>query len=524
MIGKVNDDFFAKSILTHVGSKAPNLVIGPSMGVDSGIIKVPDGYMAIAEDPIFPSMNMSAEDFAFVTVHIGASDVAVMGIKPQYMTYSLLLPPGTEEEYVESLVSNISKYAAELGICIVGGHTGFYGAVTIPTIGGITVWGTGNTYVSPKGAQENDHIIITKGVGVEAAALLAYELKDVLKDKLAAGDINRSLARMKEISVVKDAAIASQNSGVHAMHDATEGGVKRGVWEIAQASAKGIEIYKDELLIPEDIKNICQYFNLEPWEIISEGTLVLTCSEAKTAELLTAYRQAGIAAKIIGKVTSLKNGCTVQENGKIVPLVPPSKDKFWDVFFNSAAIINDHSQSDEQRKQQKLCNELKNTVTVLCQKNIYKLLPEIGANIAYAAKNSKTLAELAGIPGRIIRIKEKSVTIGEPELGVSIHMGSSLLAIRKFFPAANCIINLRNNETILAACRKANYKIAAMPVPPGYLQEGNDFFDDLEKVLKDCPALPDIVVIPDRLNLEKLILIIGTSLSELTDKILQINN
>jgi hydrogenase maturation factor/predicted fused transcriptional regulator/phosphomethylpyrimidine kinase len=523
MIGKVNDDFFQKNIIASIGSQNPAVVIGPAMGVDSAILKVRDGYMAIAEDPIFPSMSMSPEDFAFLAVHIGASDVAVMGIKPQYMTYSLLLPPGTAEEYTGSLISNISKYAAELGISIVGGHTGFYGAVTIPTIGGITVWGNGSSYISPQGARENDNIIMTKGAAIEAAALLAYELKDSLINILPADILKRSLARLREISVVQDALIAAQNSGVHAMHDATEGGLKRGLWEIAQAAAKGIQIEKDDILIPEDIQALCRYFELEPWEVISEGTLILTCSEEKTRELLAAYRSAGIQTQIIGKVTSPEKGCVFQDSGKNFPLIPPLKDKFWDVFFHSTAMIRDQSRSNEEIAAQRLCGELQNMVETLCQKNIYQLLPEIGANIAYAAENSKRLDELAGIPGRIIRVKGKTVSVSEPEMGASTYMGSSLLTVRKYFPAASCIMNLKHNQKIIRACRKGNYNIARMPVPDGYLQSDSDFSGDLESVLQNLTDLPDIIEIPDRLNLEKLILVLGTSLEELTAKILQIN-
>ncbi len=529
MIGKVNDDFFQKNILTNTGCEDHDLVIGPSMGVDSAIIKIQDGYMAIAEDPIFPSMNMTPEDFAFLTVHIGASDVAVMGIRPRYMTYSLLLPPETPEKYIKALIAGISKYAAELDISIVGGHTGFYGAVTVPTIGGITVWGNGNTYISPKNAWENDNIIITKGAGIEAAALLAYEFKETLLHHLPADTIHRSIARMREITVVKDALIAAQNSGVHAMHDATEGGLQRGVWEIAQASKKGIQIYKNDVFIPEDIQNICSYFKLNPCEIISEGTLILTCSPEKTAELLLTYQKAGIEAKVIGKVTSPEKGCIFLENGKAAtPIVPPAKDEFWDVFFHSAAMMNENPPPQDEKSNSRLCGELQNTVDTLCQANIYKLIPEIGANIAYAAPDSKTLDELAGIPGRMIRVKEQSVSMGKVEMGASTYMGNSLLTVRRYFPEARCIMNLRSNETIIRACRQADYKMAKMPVPKDYKQSDDDFYHDLGEVLQNCKenasAMPDIIEIPDRLNLEKLILILGTSLKELAIKVLQMNN
>ncbi len=522
MIGKVNDVFFQKNILTHTGREDRDLIIGPSMGVDSAIIKIPDGYMAIAEDPIFPTMSMTPDDFAFLTVHIGASDVAVMGIKPRFMTYSLLLPPGTPENYIQTLIGSISRYAAELDISIAGGHTGFYGAVTVPTIGGITVWGNGAGYISPKNARENDNIIITKGAGIEAAAILAYEFKEPLLRHLPADAIERAIARMREISVVKDALIATQNDGVHAMHDATEGGLTRGVWEIARASEKGIQINGDDIFIPEDIQSICGYFHLNPCEIISEGTLILTCSPEKTAELLLSYRKAGIEAKVIGKVTFPGKGCVLVKNGQATPIVPPAKDQFWEVFFNPAAFIKRNPPLSDEKSDFKLCEELQNTVDILCQANIHPLIPEIGANIAYATPESETLEKIAAVPGRIIRVKEQCLPLGKVEMGASTYMGSTLLTVKKYFPAARCIMNLRSNEAILRACGQADFKTVKMPVPKDYRQSDEDFHHDLEKVLQSCNHLPDIVEIPDRLNLEKLILVLGASLEDLATKVLQI--
>ena len=517
MIGKVNDDFFQAHVLTKTGVAASDIVIGPSMGVDAAILKVPQGYMAIAEDPIFPSLSMTADDFAYVTVHIGASDVAVMGIKPRYMTYSLLLPPDTPEDYIADLIASISKYASELGISIVGGHTGFYGAVTVPTIGGIAVWGVNDRYVSPKGACVGDDVIITKGTGVEAAALLAFEFKDFLKGKIDDAALQRALQRMHDVSVVKDAEIAATHGGVHAMHDATEGGVKRGVWEVAQASGKGVSIDKDALLIPDDIKAVCDYFHLNLWEIISEGTLVLTCDPAGTAALLADFEKAGIDAKVIGTVTVPEAGCVYHEQGQTCVLEPTVKDEFWDVFFHSAEIMAAGGTEGERR-----CRDLQAVADRLCQANIACLVPEIGANIAYAGPDSTAIDDLAGIPGRIRCVKDHCVMDCPAELGGSTHMGETLLGLRQRFPDAACVINLRNTPAILEKCRRAGLTMADMPLPKDYRQVGNDFLVDLDTTLASCAALPDVIVIPDRINLEILILVTAANLADLERKVLAI--
>lgn len=512
MNGKVNDDFFQKSVLPFTGDLKPEVIIGPHMGVDAAILKVGDQYMAIAEDPIFPSMTMTADDFAYVTVHIGASDVAVMGIKPQFMTYSLLLPPDTEESYVEELIKNISKYANELGISIVGGHTGYYGAVVVPTIGGITVWGLAEEFISPMGAQLGDDILITKGAAIEAGALLGYEHKEFLTTVVDPLLVDKAAARIKEVSVVKDADIASRVGGVHAMHDATEGGVKRGLWEIAQASGKGMLIDQSKIFVPEDIAALCEYLKLNPLEIISEGTLVLTCVPEKTAELQASFAEQGIESAVIGKVTSPEEGCYVLEEGEKCELIPPSIDKFWEVFFSSLS-----------EAPTTLCTELEAAVSTLCEENIYKLLPEIGANIAYAAPESQSLSEIAGIPGRLLRYKNTTATLGQPELGGSVNMGETLLSLRKYYPQTRCLINLKSTPSILQACRDAELTITDMPVVTEFRQFEGDFIRDLEAMLQNADQLPEVISIPDRINLEILILIPAESLDELVKKVVKVN-
>jgi hydrogenase maturation factor len=337
MIGKVNDDFFRRAILPHTGAGAPQVVVGPRMGVDAAILAIGDQYMAVAEDPIFPGPTTTPEDFGWITVHIGASDVAVTGIRPQFLTYSLLMPPGTPEDYIEALVRSISDNARSLGMAVVGGHTGFYGAVTVPVIGGITVWGFGREYVTPAGARVGDAIVATKGAAIEAAGLLAYELRErLLAEGVAPELVDRARQRFREMSVVADAGIAVASGGVHAMHDATEGGLARGLWEVAEASGVGLRIERRSIPVPEDIDAVCRSFRLDPLEVISEGTLVLTCEPGRCAALLDAFREAGIVAAAIGTVVPQDGGrCWVDAAGSLRELLPPAVDAFWEVFFNA---------------------------------------------------------------------------------------------------------------------------------------------------------------------------------------------
>lgn len=335
MIGKVNDNFFKKAVLPSVGASAPQVIVGPQMGVDAAVLKVGEMYMAVAEDPVFPGPTMSPEDFGWITVHIGASDISVTGIEPRFMTYSLLMPPGTPEDYITRLVHSISESAKELGISVVGGHTGFYGAVTVPTIGGITVWGFGDSYITPAQAKVRDAVIITKGAAIEAGALLGSELGSSLQSAgVNENLVKQAAGRIKEMTVVQDAKLAMACSGVHAMHDATEGGLARGLWEVAEASGVGLRIKRAEVLLPPDIQAVCNHFGLNPYEVISEGTLVLTADRQAAEEILRTYTRAGIPAAVIGEVIPINEGrYWLEPDGSREELVPPPVDRFWEIFF-----------------------------------------------------------------------------------------------------------------------------------------------------------------------------------------------
>lgn len=124
-VGKLSPSRTEKLLAGALGAPSDKLIVGPGAGLDAAILDMGDGrVMAIAEDPIFPAPGLPLEIFGQFTVHIGASDVAVTGVRPEYMTYTLLLPPGYPEEDTRTIIESISVTAAGLGISIVGGHTG----------------------------------------------------------------------------------------------------------------------------------------------------------------------------------------------------------------------------------------------------------------------------------------------------------------------------------------------------------------------------------------------------------------
>jgi hydrogenase expression/formation protein HypE len=336
-IGKIDDATFRALILRRLGKRDPTVLVPPAAGVDAGVVDLGGGkVLVIAEDPIFTVPRLPLETFGWFTVHIGASDVAVMGVRPRYMTYSLLLPPETGREDFKTIVESIHRTALDLGIAIVGGHTGFYPGFAAPTIGGITVFAVARKgeYVTPAGARPGDEILLTKGPAIETAGLLAALREEELLAAHPAALVEKAKSLCFQMSVVEDALTAKAAGGVTAMHDATEGGVIGGLFEIAAASRVGMEVDEALFIYPDEVRMVCETFGIDPVKAIAEGSLLITSRPGASRGIISRLKRKRIAASVIGRVVADPRRRTLRRrDGSAVPLAIPGQDPFWPAFF-----------------------------------------------------------------------------------------------------------------------------------------------------------------------------------------------
>jgi hydrogenase expression/formation protein HypE len=334
--GKPAPEALDRLLAGHFGKPSKQVLVGPGPGLDAAILDIGGGrVMAIAEDPIFPAPNLPLEIMGFFTVHIGASDVAVTGIKPEFMTYTLLMPPDSPLSDAELLIRSISDTAESLDITIAGGHTGWYGAVTVPIVGGVTIWGTApkDQWVSPGGAKHGDVILMTKGPSIEAAALLGVLYKEKIRSQMDSGLLDKVCARTNEITVVEDALTAFKTGGVHAMHDATEGGVLGGLWEMQASSGLQMEVTLEPSMIPEDIEALSKALEFDPWLAISEGTLLAAVRPESVKAVQSTWKKIGIPSYVIGRFDASLSESRIVRDGQSLPLPEPQEDPFWRLFF-----------------------------------------------------------------------------------------------------------------------------------------------------------------------------------------------
>ncbi|MFC7176101.1 thiamine-phosphate synthase family protein [Halosegnis marinus] len=88
------------------------------------------------------------------------------------------------------------------------------------------------------------------------------------------------------------------------------------------------------------------------------------------------------------------------------------------------------------------------------------LIPAVGSNLVETLPDAAGIDEVAAVPGRILDVKGRATVPGEPEFGVSEHVASVLLAARAGGSDARAALNVRCDESTLAALRGAGLTLA----------------------------------------------------------------
>jgi len=315
-LGKISPELLESIILPKLGKLNPNVIIPPRTGFDAGVFRINNNlFEVVATDPV---LGIPEDYFGFFIFHFAASDVAVFGGLPQYLIYSLLLPPNTQKEKLNHIITQVDAECRKYGVYIITGHTGSY--TDIPTILAVsTVLGftTKDRLITPAGAKPGDKILITKEIGLEFLVMTVYSklYKKVshIINKEAAEDIKKQITNL---SVVPEAILLSENGYVSAMHDITEGGLSTALPEVANASNLGFIIYEKELPLRPETKLIAEEFSTTPLAFSSTGSLLAAVPKNVETKVLDLLHARKIPAKVIGEfVEEPHTRIIVQENG-----------------------------------------------------------------------------------------------------------------------------------------------------------------------------------------------------------------
>ena len=287
-----------------------------------------DRYLVAKSDPI----TFATDEIGWYVVNVNANDIACSGATPRWFLATLLLPEGkTDTELVDTIFTQIGEACRQLDITLAGGHTEITHGLDRPIIVGHILGEVARDhFVATSGAQVGDDIILTKGLAVEATALIAREKESELAKTFSLEFLHRCQTFLHQpgISVVRDAQVATSAGVVHAMHDPTEGGLATGLWEMSTASDVGIRIDRAAIPVLTETIALCDHFDLDVLGVIASGSLLIACPPNATGPIMSALQTAGISAGCIGQTVDRKYGMQMGNQ----PLPEFARDEIAQIF------------------------------------------------------------------------------------------------------------------------------------------------------------------------------------------------
>jgi hydrogenase expression/formation protein HypE len=326
-LGKIDREVFESVIAPNLGADRDDVALGPTYGVDFGVISAGEQVAVVATDPVSILPGLGFERAGRLALDIVLADVAVSGIAPTHVAVNLTLPPEMTDDELAAAWRGFADHARELDVAIVAGHTARYSGIEFSWVGGATAVGLGDIdeLVRPDGARPGDALVISTGPAAEVAGLFSHLFGDQLD--LATADLADARARLDDIPVVRDALAAARASDVSAIHDATEGGLVGAFAEMAAGAGVRFEVDRERVPIQPGVEAVCDALAVDPWAVTSAGTLVVTALPAAADAVVEALERQGTPAAVCGSVVE---GEGVFIDGERVE--PPERDPSWAAF------------------------------------------------------------------------------------------------------------------------------------------------------------------------------------------------
>ncbi len=320
--GKISESVLTRSVLRKIKTEREEVVCGAGIGVDCAVLSFDDG-----EESVFATNPVSAPaDMVCVYgVNRALNNVAAAGAEPVGILLSAMLPEDLEEKELQNMMAQAEGICSRYHVQIAGGHTEITGAVRQPVL---TVTGIGKRKkedVSGRSVKPGQDVVVSKWLGLDGTVRIAREHRTELLTRYPARMIEEAAGFEQFFSVIPEAATA-RKSGVCGIHDVSQGGIFGALWELANGAGVGLEIDLKKLPVRQETIEICEFFNLNPYELSSAGCLLMTAEDGNA--LAAALEKEGIPAVVVGKTTDGNDRVLYNEEERRF-LEPPKTDALY---------------------------------------------------------------------------------------------------------------------------------------------------------------------------------------------------
>jgi hydrogenase expression/formation protein HypE len=268
---------------------------------DAASLDVAGAPLALTTDSyVVKPLRFPGGSIGELAVNGTVNDLAVAGARPRALTLSLVLEEGLPAEELRAEVDAIAAAAAATGVEVVAGDTK---VVERGHADGMYICTTGlgirdpRATLSPAGVRAGDRVLVSGPLGAHGVAIMLARGELGLDAEIASDTCS--------LWPAVDALLDAAGPALHAVRDATRGGVASVLNELAKASGVGVEVDEATVPVAPAVVGACELLGIDPLYVANEGRLVAFVAPAAADAALAALQTvAGCEAAVeIGRAS-----------------------------------------------------------------------------------------------------------------------------------------------------------------------------------------------------------------------------
>ncbi len=150
-----------------------------------------------------------------------------------------------------------------------------------------------------KASDEEPAIVITKYIALQGTSLIAHMKEDELAGRFHPDIVKAAKNFIKECDVSAERKVVEETSPALII-EMGEGGLLAALWEASKVTGMGVDTDLNKVPIKQETVEICELYDLNPYEINSAGSLLIVTSHER--KICEALKDIGVNAAVVGSL------------------------------------------------------------------------------------------------------------------------------------------------------------------------------------------------------------------------------
>lgn len=319
--GKVSNAILKRSVLKQI-KKREEYAAKPAIGVDCAYISLEKK----AEPAVVSAVSCAAGNVtAGYPVIKASNNIYAGGGIPVAAQCAVIMPLRSEEAQLRCIMEQLEAQCEAFSMQISGGHTQVSSAVCEPVVTITAIGLCEGKNFSARKIKPGQDVILTKWIGIGGIRQMIEKNREEILKFYSQDVVEKALGELADLSVAQEA-LAAADAGATAMHDVSEGGIFAALWDMAEAGKVGLDIDFKKIPVKQEIIEICEIFDVNPYELESSGALLMTADNGH--DIIRILAAAGIKAAVIGKTTA-NHDKILRNDDEVRYLDTPKRDEVY---------------------------------------------------------------------------------------------------------------------------------------------------------------------------------------------------